>query len=165
MTQPAPQTPRFSRRRWAVQTAVVLMVLWLALDGTDNLLPGFLLALLGAAVGTWLAPGESYPWRPLRLARFFAWFVYESFRGGLDVAARALHPRLPIAPCLVEHRIGLPPGAPRTLMLSVLSLLPGTLSADLESDGRLTVHALSPEALAGVFELEQRVASLFSLDA
>jgi multicomponent Na+:H+ antiporter subunit E len=164
MTEPAPRTLRLARRRWAVQSAIVLAVLWLALDGLANPLPGLLLALVGAALGAWLAPGESYPWRPLRLLRFFAWFLRESLRGGVDVAARALHPRLPIAPCLVEYRIGLPPGMPRTVMMSVLSLLPGTLSADLGDDGRLTVHALAPEALEGVAELECRVAQLFSLE-
>lgn len=164
MTESAPRNQRMARRRWAVQSAIVLAVLWLALDGLANPLPGLLFASVGAVLGAWLAPGESYPWRPLRLLGFFAWFLRESLRGGIDVAARALHPRLPIEPCLVEHRMALPDGMPRTVMMSVLSLLPGTLSADLRADGRLTVHALAPEALAGVVQLERRVAQLFSLE-
>lgn len=163
MTEPAPRDLQSARRRWAVHLMIVLMVLWFALDGLENPLVGLFLAAGGAGLGAWLAPGESYPWRPMRLLRFFAWFVRESLRGGLDVARRALHPRLPVAPCLLEYRIALPAGMPRTVMMSVLSLLPGTLSADLYKDGRLSVHALTPEALAGVAELERRVAHLFSL--
>lgn len=163
MTEPAPRDLRLARRRWAVQSMIVLMLLWFALDGLESPLVGLVLAAAGAGLGAWLAPGESYPWRPLRLLGFFAWFVRESLRGGLDVACRALQPRLPIAPRLVEHHIGLPAGMPRTVMMSVLSLLPGTLSADLDEQGRLSVHALMPEAMAGVAELERRVAHLFSL--
>jgi multicomponent Na+:H+ antiporter subunit E len=148
----------------AVQTWIVLILVWLALDGPDNALAGVLFAALGAAAGTWLAPSQAYPWRPLRLLRFFAYFVRESLRGGLDVAARALHPRLPIAPEVYEHRLRLPAGMPRTLMVSVVSLLPGTLSAGIDVQGRLIVHALTSGSLAGVTELERRVAELFSLE-
>jgi multicomponent Na+:H+ antiporter subunit E len=53
---------------------------------------------------------------------------------GLDVAWRALHPALPIEPQFQRFRLHLPEGQPRTLMVSVLSLMPGTLSAELEDD-------------------------------
>lgn len=152
------------RWRWGVQVAVVLMVAWLALDGTGSLPVGLAFALAGALVGSLLVPGEAHRWRPLRLLGFAAWFLQASLRGGLDVLLRAAAPSLPVAPRLHRHRLGLPPGPPRTVFVSVLSLVPGTLSVDLEEDAQvLVVHVLAAEAVAGVAALERRVAWLFSL--
>jgi len=159
-----PPTPPRGRLLWALQTAGLLLLVWLALDGFGNLAAGAVSALAAAAVGAWLVPGEPYPWRPLRLAGFFAYFVRESFRGGIDVARRAMDPRLPISPALVEYRLSLPPGLPQSVMIGVISLLPGTLSVALHDDGRLQVHALTRDAGDGLHELERRVQRLFSLD-
>lgn len=149
---------------WALQVVVVLLVLWAALDGFENFGFGLLFALLGGAAGAWLAPSHGYPWRPLRLFEFALYFAWTSFLGGLDVAARALHPALPVAPCLRDIPLRLPPGLPRTLFVGVVSLLPGTLSARLDvARGLLTVHALTPASLGGLDDLERRVARLFSL--
>ncbi|MDZ4349290.1 MAG: Na+/H+ antiporter subunit E [Xanthomonadaceae bacterium] len=149
---------------WALQVAVVLLILWAALDGFENLGFGLLFALLGATAGAWLAPSHVYPWRPLRLFEFALYFARASFLGGLDVAARALHPALPVAPCLRDIPLRLPPGLPRTLFVGVVSLLPGTLSARLDVAREvLTVHALTPASLDGLDDLERRVARLFSL--
>lgn len=151
------------RSLWTLQTGVLLMLGWLALDGTGNLAAGALFAALGAGVGAWLAPGDAYPWRPLRLAGFFLHFLRASLLGGIDVASRALHPRLPLEPALVVHPLSLPPGLPRTLMLSVVSLLPGTLSVAIDTDDRLHVHVLVRGADHGLADLERRVARLLSL--
>lgn len=156
--------PHPDRWRWGAQVVVVLLLAWVALDGTASLGVGLVFALAGAAVGSALVPGEVHRWRPLRLLGFLCWFVWASGRGGLDVAARALAPALPVSPLLHRHRLGLPPGLPRTVFLSVLSLLPGTLSVALEDDASvLVVHALVPGAVPGVAALERRIAWLFSL--
>lgn len=154
---------RHRRRLWTLQTGALLCLVWLALDGLDNPGVGLFFAALGTAVGAWLVPGDPYPWRPLRLAGFFLYFLYESLRGGVDVAWRALHPRLPLAPATSEVRLWLPEGMPRTVMVSVVSLLPGTLSVDIVED-RLSVHALVPQAFQGVHALQRKVAWLFSLE-
>lgn len=149
---------------WTLQVAVVLLFLWMALDGLENLGFGLLFAVLGAAAGARWAPGQVYPWRPQRLFGFMVYFARASFQGGLDVAVRALHPALPITPCLREYPLRLPPGLPRTVFVGVVSLLPGTLSARLDvARARLTVHALTPAAHDDLDELEGRVARLFSL--
>lgn len=172
------------RGQWALQVAVLLAVVWLALDGLDNAFTGLFFVLMAAAVGAWLVPGEVHPWRPLRLLVFFFWFVLASWRGGIDVARRALAPSLPVSPTWHQHELALPPGLPRTVFVAVLSLLPGTLSVDLLVAGsddaaeagpngqggegravadRLIVHALTADAIAGVAELERRIQWLFSL--
>ena len=140
------------------------MLLWLLLQGGQYLVVGASIAVLAAAIGTWLAPGTVYTWNPLRFFGFCGWFLVASWQGGLDVTRRALSPSLPIDPLLHRHRIGLPAGLPRTLLVAIGSMLPGTLSARLEDDGHvLCVHALSPDALSGVAELERRLTRLFSL--
>jgi multicomponent Na+:H+ antiporter subunit E len=154
-----------ARRLWALQTFVLLLLTWLALDGVAALSIGIVFAALGAALGSWLVPGEPYPWRPLRLLRFVRYFLLASFRGGIDVAWRALHPRLPIAPCYLDYHCSLPQGLPRTVFISVISLLPGTLSVESYPDGRVHVHALGIDgAMEGLRELEAYVRVLFSLE-
>lgn len=162
--EPLPAPGSRDRLLWLLQTFVLLLVVWIALDGAGSLAVGAGFALLGAAAGAWLAPGVAYPWRPLRLAAFTLYFLLQSLRGGLDVAWRALHPALPIEPCFCQHALRLGPGLPRTAFVSIVSLLPGTLSVivDAASD-RLTVHTLTPAAASELPALEQRVAHLFSV--
>lgn len=149
---------------WGVQVFVLLMLMWLALDGAASAWLGATVALMGAAIGTWLVPGEVHRWRPMRFLGFCAWFVVASWRGGMDVAYRALAPTMPIAPVLHRHPMQLQAGLPRTVLVAVMSLLPGTLSVALEQDGTvLVVHCLTPSAVPGISLLERRVAHLFSV--
>jgi multicomponent Na+:H+ antiporter subunit E len=154
-----------ARLIWGTQTFVVLLLTWVALNGLAGWWLGLLASFAGALLGAALATSLPYPWKPHRLVTFGGFFLVESFRGGLDVAWRALHPALKIEPGFTRHVIGLPAGQPRTLLVSVLSLLPGTLSADLEDDGEtLVVHSLFPEASHSISLLEHWVAWLFSLE-
>lgn len=163
-------TPNAGQRLlWGVQCGVILAVIWLALSGFDALLIGVVTVAVGALFGTWVVPGRPHAWRPLRLFRFTRYFLWSSFAGGLDVAWRALQPRLTIHPTWLRYRLSLPPGQPRTLMVSMLSLLPGTLSAELQDDDILLVHALDGSdeqaTRASVARLEQELAWFFSLPA
>lgn len=152
-----------SRTLWAVQTFVVLMLVWLALNGLSVWWLGVVFAALGGLMGATLAIGDPYPWRPLRLAGFFVYFLRVSLLGGMDVAARALNPRLPIRPHFVPYHLSVPAGQPRTLMLSLVSLVPGTLSANIEGD-TLVVHALAEGGAEKLLDLERRIAWLFSVE-
>lgn len=89
--------------------------------------------------------------------RLGAWFVAESVRGGLDVARRALAPSLPLRPALLELRTTLPEGAARVLLADAVSLLPGTVTVDLQGD-RVVLHALDAAGTErGFRELEARI--------
>jgi multicomponent Na+:H+ antiporter subunit E len=164
MSEPRPITGS-AASRWALQTFLLLVVVWLALAGIDAIVLGLLFAALGAVLGAWLVPGEPYPWRPLRLAAFGMYFLRESLRGGVDVAWRVLHPRMPIDPVYVAHRMRLPPGLPRSVFVATVNLLPGTLGVRVDADGVLRVHALVPGAADELDVLEQHIHRLFSLDA
>jgi multicomponent Na+:H+ antiporter subunit E len=153
-------------RRWggAVGLFVPLLLLWLALHGIQALHFGVAAAALGTAAGLLAAPGDPCPLRLLRLPGFILYFLYHSLRGGVDVAWRALHPGLPVAPCFVEHPLSLPAGPPRTLMVSLISLLPGSLCVEVdEARQRLLVHLLDESAAHTLPSLERQVARLAGL--
>lgn len=79
--------------------------------------------------------------RLVGLLRFIPFFLWESLRGGIDVAWRALNPRMPLAPALVEYPLRLTDRRERVLLANVLSLVPGTASAELGKD-RIRLHVL-----------------------
>jgi multicomponent Na+:H+ antiporter subunit E len=95
--------------------------------------------VLAVGVSTALLPPVSFAWRGL--VSFAPFFLLRSMLGGTDVSWRAFHPDMPIAPDLIEYRLRIPPGLPRELMVNTVSLLPGTLSAELDRDV-LKVHVL-----------------------
>jgi len=167
---PSPSAPECVPRRqrvyWGAGLLPPLLLAWLALSGTSAWEVGLVAAGVSAFVGALLAPGDPFPWRPWRLLPFCVFFLHQSVRGGLDVAGRALHWRMPVEPCFVDYALSLPPGQPRTLMISLVSLVPGSLSVDLDVERNvLRVHLLVPEGEAAVRELEARIADLFALAA
>ena len=126
-------------------------------------LVGAPVVVVAALASMSLLPGAS--WSLPGILRFVPFFLWHSLRGGVDVAGRALHPRLPIAPGLLEHQWRLPAGLPRVLMANTVSMLPGTLSTELDEQC-LHVHVLD---LNGAFEselllIETRVARIFGLN-
>jgi multicomponent Na+:H+ antiporter subunit E len=96
------------------------------------------------------------------LPGFSIWFLWHSLRGGIDVAWRALQPTVQLQPGFLHYRLTLPPGPARLFLVNVVSLLPGTLSADIEGDV-LLLHALdtSADITAEVSEAESRVTALY----
>lgn len=148
-----------------MQGFAVLFLLWLVFDGPGDWIVGLLAASCGAALAFWLGRVPQAWWKPLRIPSFAWFFLVESLRGGLDVAWRSLHPRLPVRPEFFDYDIGLPPGQPSTLLISFISLLPGTLSAELKrQDHVLVVHSLSPGGRESVLRLERRIARLYGLE-
>ena len=99
------------------------------------------------------------------LPGFMIWFLWHSLRGGLDVAWRALQPRVQLKPGFLHYPMTLPQGQARVFMVNVVSLLPGTLSADIEGDV-LVLHALdtSADVIAETRDAEQRVSALYGID-
>jgi len=100
--------------------------------------------------------------RPIALLRFLPLFFWLSLTGAWDVALRALRPRRPLQPGLADFDTRLAEGLPRVFFANAVSLLPGTLCADLHGS-RLTVHLLddSPAMRHSLAALEDAVARLF----
>jgi len=136
---------------------------WMLTDGAVDSWPiGVPVVLLALYVSVKLMPAAS--WSLTGIARFVPFFLWHSLRGGVDVAGRALRPRLPISPALIDWPWQLPPGLPRVLMANTVSLLPGTLSAEL-NDRYLRVHVLDDSGgyQAELRSIEARVADLLGL--
>ncbi|MFU8817929.1 MAG: Na+/H+ antiporter subunit E, partial [Pseudomonadales bacterium] len=83
----------------------------------------------------------------------------ESLRGGIDVARRAFHPRVPVAPIWYNYPLRLPPGAARVSLGNLLSLMPGTLAAG-EHRESLFIHCLDGSQSLGpkIAQEEARIA-------
>jgi multicomponent Na+:H+ antiporter subunit E len=131
---------------------------------------GALAVVASTLTSLWLLPPPSPNHKPRLVASalpaFIAFFLWNSIRGGLQVARLALRPRLDFAPMMLELSLALPPGAARVLMLNTLGLMPGTVGVRLD-DARLRVHVL--DARLPVAEearkLETLIARLFGVAA
>lgn len=120
-------------------------------------------ALATAASLTLLPPVETYVSR-IGLVRFLAFFVVQSLRGGVQVAWFALRPRPGLRPGFHDVALRLPDGIGRVLLANTLSLLPGTLSVELDGD-RLCLHVLDETAPTEreVRVVEDRLAHMLGL--
>jgi multicomponent Na+:H+ antiporter subunit E len=92
------------------------------------------------------------------LLGFAGFFVIQSVRGGVQVAARALGPRMDLAPALVELPLSLPPGPGRVWLVYTLNLLPGTVSVGI-GHSILRLHVLDARLPVAeeVREVEARI--------
>jgi len=131
--------PRSTRFRVAVFAGF-----WLLLTGTDPkaLAPG----VFAVAAATWtslrLLPAENWQLRPLALLRLMLRFLRQSVVAGVDVAMRALDPRLPLQPGFIRYPLHLRPGTARNAFCTLTSLLPGTVPSGVDENGDLLVHCL-----------------------
>jgi len=117
---------------------------WLILSefSAVDLLVGALAALMAASASLRLLPPGQWRFRPVLLAGLAVRFLRQSIWAGIDVAWRALDPRLPLRPGFVSYRTHLPPGPARNAFLTMTSLLPGTLPCGPDGEGGLAVHCL-----------------------
>ena len=117
---------------------------WIIVAGTKpvDIFVGLLAAVIVAWVSLRLLPPATIRLRPIALAKLVLRFLYQSIVAGVDVARRALDPRLPLRPGYVIYRPRLPPGTMRNTFCTMTSLLPGTLPSGPDGSGGLVVHCL-----------------------
>lgn len=96
-----------------------------------------------------------------RAVVYGAWLTSRAVVAGLQIIQLVLRPRLDLDPCVIRFRTELQSAAARTVFTNSISLVPGTLTVDLEGPN-VVVHALFPEALDDVISgsLQNRVARL-----
>ncbi|MNE59191.1 Na(+)/H(+) antiporter subunit E [compost metagenome] len=88
---------------------------------------------------------------PLRLLRFIGLVLYDIVVANLQVARLVVGPTRTLRPAFVEIPLELTDDLPITILASVITLTPGTVSADLSADRRtLLVHGLDVPDPAGL---------------
>jgi multicomponent Na+:H+ antiporter subunit E len=109
----------------AIFRAVGFFAFWLVL--TDANSADLVAGLVAAVAATWaslrLMPAEQWHLNPIKLARFVLHFLRQSASAGMDVAIRALDPRLSLRPGFVVYQARLPPGTKRNTFCAIMSLL------------------------------------------
>jgi multicomponent Na+:H+ antiporter subunit E len=145
-TEPACQaaTRVASRRRTALARGAIYFAFWLALMPSPK--PADLaLGAFAAAGATWvsmcLLPPEAGRLRFNVLLALMPHFLWESVRAGVDVARRALDPKLPLNPGFVDCPMGFPPGLARNTFATITSLLPGSVAVG-DGDDTLVYHCV-----------------------
>jgi multicomponent Na+:H+ antiporter subunit E len=137
--------------------AACFTVLWLVLSGAQP--AGLAAGTVAVVAATWtslkLLPAGQWRLAPGALLRALARFLHQSVIAGVDVARRALDPRLPLRPGFVTCPMRVAPSVARSAVCTVASLLPGTLPARLDERGTLLIHCL---------DTDQPVAAQFTED-
>jgi multisubunit Na+/H+ antiporter MnhE subunit len=150
-----PEAAGAGRVRAALLRGLGLLGFWLLLAAPDAAAvaadPAAAAADLGIAlaavvIATWLSL-RLLPPRPraLRLGPLLllVWrFLGQSVIGGVDVARRVFHPRLPIQPGLVVYRTRLHDPHRQSVLATLSSASPGTLAVGTDAEGNLVYHAL-----------------------
>ncbi len=136
---------------------------WLLSDGDPGSWVIGLPAVAAAGWSAWrLGLGSTGAISVPGLLRFMPIFLWESVRGGIDVALRTLAPRMRILPGLAAYRTELRRQDARVFFANCVCLLPGTLAADLHGD-RLDIHLLNAglDASEDLRRLERAVARVY----
>jgi multicomponent Na+:H+ antiporter subunit E len=158
----------------AIRTSVLfvtLLVFWLLLSNRlDPLFVG--IGIVSAAGVTWFAtklldgvvgPADATPRVSLwHLTTFFAWLLIQIPPAGLVIARVVLDQRRPPRPGVVRFRTGLTNPAARTLLANAITLVPGTMTLNIEDDV-FVVHAFTPDAMLDLYTAatQRRIARAF----
>jgi multicomponent Na+:H+ antiporter subunit E len=141
--------------------------LWLVLSGVGDG-SSWIIGVPAVIAATWayrrLSPPPQTTPSVFGASGLVLLFLRESFRGGVDVARRVLGGKVDVEPGLFEYRISLSDTGTRVLFSDMVSLLPGTLSADLRDD-LLTVHTLDRrvDSTPDLRRLERHVAAAWGM--
>ncbi len=149
-------------RRGAVRFLLYSLV-WSTLTGFNpaSWILGFPAVLLAVWISLMLSPDSGCSLSLGGACSFIPFFLKQSTLSGIDVMRRTLSPRLLVNPGLVSYSTYLPEGLARIFFVNTISLLPGTLSADLTGN-RVTIHTIDRELpiWANIQNLELRIAVL-----
>ena len=123
--------------------AVIFTLTWFVLTG--GALDAWTVGLPTVAVALYvdhrLLSSKGHRLSLIGLMLFVFSFLKFSVIGGIDVIRRAYHPRMPLSPAFIDYPLKLRSPSARLLFMSTVSLLPGTLSAEL-GENSLTIHVL-----------------------
>lgn len=144
MTERASHASSPRALRSAAARAAGYLMLWLILSGADpaSLPAGAVAAIAATWTSLRLLPVRSWRISPAPMTSLIFRFLHQSLIAGVDVARRALDPRLPLQIGFVTYPTHLTPGTARNTFCTLSSLLPGTLPVNSCENDSLLVHCL-----------------------
>lgn len=144
---------------------VLYTVLWWGLSEgrLPSILPALGFIVLTTGVSFSCIPPGRWNIRVTALPGFLIFFLVQTFLAGMDVARRAFHPQLPLAPDVVAYTLQLPRQSAKIFFVWTVSLLPGTASVALE-ENQVLIHVLDKHQAQQdkLQSIEERIARLFS---
>ena len=162
--------------RTTVVQALVLFGFWLALSQRADplfIVMGAITAMAVTIVTHRIAgaclrhdvghlPVGQIPLALVRAITFAAWMAGRILLASVQLAAIALSRNMPLDPCVVRFTTELRRPIARATLANSISLVPGTLTVDIEGN-ELTVHALNPAQVEDIVSgrLQNKVARLF----
>jgi multicomponent Na+:H+ antiporter subunit E len=124
--------------------APAFLAFWLILAGVKiaDLPAGIAAAVAAVWASLHLMPPSTVRLSPAGIMHLAARFPLQALVAGIDVAGRALAPRMSLRPGLVPCPLRQPPGPVREAFLELASLLPGTVPCDSTDDQQVLVHCV-----------------------
>lgn len=131
-------------RRSLLLRAAEFLAFWVILFGINPrvLLVGVVVAVITTWVSLRLLPPGLRSFHPIPLMQLALSLLAQSIGAGVDVALRALDPRLPLRPGFLIYRTCLPPGLTQHAFCTMTSMLPGTLPCQADDSGNVVIHCL-----------------------
>lgn len=144
----------------ALARGLLFLALWLVLMPSlklADLAVGAVAVLLATFASVRLMPPGAGHLRLGALLGFVPHFLWQSVLAGVDVARRALSPRMPLRPGFVVYPVGFRPGLARNEFACITSLMPGSVPVD-ESEDHIVYHSLDiGEPLVEQMAAEERL--------
>lgn len=147
-----------------------LAIYWLLLSGHfETQLLAFGVVSCGLVV--WLVhrmdviDHEAQPYgMGVRTMVYLPWLLWEIVKANIDVARVILDPKLPISPTIFETDTYQKTELGRVIYANSITLTPGTVTIDIDGNGRFLIHALTRAGAEGVLtrDMDRRVAALES---
>ena len=153
--------------RSSAMWTLALLAVWLILTAGD--LASLIIAVPFIALAILLQPvADNSCEKPSLLVNIsgllqFAWFfILESLRGGVDVSRRVLAAETRVDPVFYDYSMQLQIPYAQQLFISSISLLPGTLCAEMNNK-QLRIHTLDQQmdTARGIRRLESLVGKIF----
>lgn len=138
--------------------STLLAILWILLIGDLGLGTLVMAVLLALGIG-WMIPRGPRITQPLALIAYCGLLVWDVIVASVQVARIILFmPQDQIKSAFIAVPIDLPNAQAITILAGTITLTPGTLTADISSDGSvLLIHALhAPDPVATREEIKSR---------
>ena len=131
-------------------TSIIMFLFWILLSGEFNfvlILSAVVSSLLVAYMSHDLLIGEIdirlAAIKIIRFIKYLPWLLWQIVLSNKDLVYRTLHPDMPIEPVVIEFDTQLRTEMGITILANSITLTPGTVTLEADSNGRYIVHAIA----------------------